>query len=137
MQRIFIIAGAAALVACAAKSSTAPATGTVAGSWSGSISDARAGNGALTLSLAQAGDSVTGTWAAAYADTVDDIGGTVFGHVAGSTVTILLKPGNPPTCQYGPFEVTAALVPGASLNGTYSTVQCTLGDSGTVAVAIQ
>jgi hypothetical protein len=136
MQRVFMIVGAAALVACS-KSSTEPAPGYVAGSWSGSISDVLVGNGTFTMSLAQTGDSVTGTWTTTYADTANNLGGLAIGHMIGPMLTILLKPINPPTCQYGPFEVTASLTAGTSLSGTYTTVQCTAADSGTVSVTKQ
>lgn len=135
MQRVLVIAAAALLAACA-KSSTAPGTGDVAGSWSGSIVDQRLGTGTLSLSLAQAGDSVTGTWSTTYADTTQDNAGLVVGSISGSTLSILLRPLTPPTCQYGPFDVTAS-VTGMTLSGTYSTVQCPDTDTGTVSATIQ
>ena len=137
MQRALVIAAVALLAACAAKSSTAPPNFNVTGSWSGSISDALVGTGALSMSLAQTGDSVTGSWSTTYADTMYNLTGRAAGHVIGSTFTVLLRPFSPPTCQYGPFQFTATQAGGASISGTYTTVQCTVADSGTISVAIQ
>lgn len=135
MQRALLIAAAVLLAACA-KSSTAPVIENFAGNWSGSIDDQRLGSGTLTLSISQTGDSVSGIWSTAYADTANDIGGRVTGSVSGSTLSILLRPLSPPTCQYGPFEVTATLT-GTALSGTYTTVQCAVEDGGTIAATIQ
>ena len=132
-----MIAAAVLLVACAAKSTTAPAQFNVTGGWAGTVSDALLGPGTLSLSLAQTGDSVSGTWSSAYPDTLHDIGGSVVGHVVGSKLVILLKPLSPPTCQYGPFEFTATETGGTELSGTYQAVQCIVADSGSIAVTIQ
>jgi len=140
MKRIFMIAAAIAVAACAAKSTTAPAQFNVSGDWSGSMSDALLGASAVSFALTQTGDSVTGTWATVYADTASNIGGSVAGHVVGSTLTILLKPASPPTCQYGPFQFTATETTGTTLTalrGTFSAVQCPIADSGSISVAIQ
>jgi hypothetical protein len=131
-----MIAAAALLAACSPTSTTAPPVGSVAGTWSGSITDALLGSGTLSLSLAQAGDSVTGTWSTKYADTTRDIGGVVAGTYTGTTLAVLLRPENPPTCQFGPFEVTAS-VTAAALSGTYTTVQCAEGDGGTLTATMQ
>jgi hypothetical protein len=136
MQRVLLIAAAALLAACSAKSSTAPANGDIAGSWSGSITDGLLGSGTLSLTLAQSGDSVTGTWSTTFSDTTHDTGGLVAGNVSGSTLSIQLRPLSPSTCQYGPFDVTAS-VTGTSMSGTYSTVQCAAEDGGTLSATIQ
>jgi hypothetical protein len=137
MQRVFIIAAAAVLAACSAKSSTAPTPAEVAGSWSGPISDGLQGSGTLSLSLAQTGDSVTGTWSIAYANPVADIAGLAAGDVSGSTFFILLRPSNPSTCQFGPFQITATVTGTTAMSGSYSTVQCANGDSGTFSASTQ
>jgi hypothetical protein len=133
MQRVFLIAAAAVLAACAAKSSTAPAPAEVAGSWTGPVTDALLGSGTLSFSLAQTGDSVTGTWSINFADSTKDIAGLAAGDVSGSTISIRLKPSNPPTCQYGPYEIAASVTTSGTsvISGSYSTVQCANGDSGT------
>lgn len=132
-----MIAAAVGAAACAAKSTTAPAQFNVSGDWSGSMSDALLGASAVSFSLAQTGDSVTGSWAAVYADTTKDISGSVVGNVVGSTLTILLKPASPPTCQYGPFEFTATETSSTTLSGTFAAVQCPIADSGSISIAIQ
>ena len=137
MQRVFLIAATAFVAACAAKSTTAPPQFNVTGSWTGSVSDALRGSGSLTLSLTQTGDTVNGTWSTVYADTASNIGGKAIGHVVGSTFTVLLRPLNPPTCQYGPFQVTATQSSSTSLAGTYMNIQCAIADSGSISVVIQ
>jgi hypothetical protein len=139
MQRVFIIAAAAVLAACAAKSSTAPAVSVVAGNWFGPVNDGLQGSGTLSLSLAQTGDSVTGTWSIVYPNPAADISGLAAGNVSGSTLSILLRPSNPPTCQFGPFEITATVTTTGSsaISGSYSTVQCGDGDSGTFTASLE
>jgi hypothetical protein len=136
MQRVFIIAAAAVLAACAAKSSTAPAPAEIAGSWTGPVNDGIQGSGTLSFSLAQTGDSVTGTWSIAYANPAADISGLAAGDVNGSTISILLRPSNPPTCQYGPFEIAATVTGRSVISGSYSSVQCGSGDSGTFTASL-
>lgn len=137
MKRVFMIAAAIAVAACAAKSTTAPAQFNVSGDWAGSMSDALLGASTVSFALTQTGDSVTGTWATVYADTTKDIGGSVVGNVVGSTLTMLLKPASPPTCQYGPFQFTATESSATTLAGTFSAVQCPIADSGSISVAIR
>ena len=120
MQRIVMIAGMVALVACA-KSATGPLTANVTGSWSGPISDAQLGSGTLSLSLTQVSDSVTGTWATAYPNAASDLSGNVEGHVSGPTLSITMKSSNPSTCQFGPINLTA------SVSGTTSTISSVSG----------
>ncbi len=131
MQRVFMIAALAVLAACAAKSSTAPTPADIAGSWSGPLTDALQGSGTLSFSLAQTGDSVTGTWSIAYANPADDVSGLAAGDVSGSTISILLRPSNPLTCQFGPFQITATVTGPSAISGSYSSVQCANDDSGT------
>lgn len=140
MQRVFMIAAAVLLAACSAKSSTAPAPADIAGTWSGPVTDGLQGSGTLSLSLAQTGDSVTGTWSIAFANPANDIAGIAAGDVSNLTVSILLRPSNPPTCQFGPFQVTANVTTGSvltAMSGSYATVQCAEGDTGTFSAALQ
>jgi hypothetical protein len=138
MQRILMIVGTVTMVACGANSSTGPTTGGVASSWSGPISDALLGSGTLSLSLVQyRSDSVTGTWATAFANSNDDLSGAVAGNINGSTLSVRLKPNNPPTCQYGPFTLTASLTGTTSMTGTFATIDCTVADSGTFSATKQ
>jgi hypothetical protein len=138
MQRVLTIVGALALAACTAKSPTAPGSGDIISNWSGPISDALLGTGTLSLSLVQSpSDSVTGTWATTFADPNDDLSGAVAGNIRGSTLSAVLKPNNPPTCQYGPFGLTASLAGTTSMSGTFATLNCTVADSGTFSATKQ
>lgn len=131
MQRVIMVAAAAVLAACGAKSSTAPIPAEIAGTWLGPVTDALQGSGTLSFSLAQTGDSVTGTWSITYANSAADVSGLAAGDVSGSTISILLRPSNPPTCQYGPFRITATVTGTSAMSGSYSSVECANGDTGT------
>jgi hypothetical protein len=137
MQRVLVIVGAVVLVACGRKSSTAPTPADVVGSWSGPISDALLGPGTLSMSLTQTGDSVTGFWSTSFPDSAEDLDGYAAGNVFGPTLTVVLKPSNPPTCTYGPFDITAAVNGTMSMNGTFVTIQCAAADSGTFSASRQ
>ena len=133
-----MMVGTVALVACTAISSTGPVTAGVASSWLGPISDALLGNGTLSLSLVQSpSDSVTGTWATTFPNSNDDLSGAVAGTIKGSTLSVRLKPNNPPTCQYGPFYLTASLTGTTSMTGSFATINCTVADSGTFSATKQ
>jgi hypothetical protein len=96
------------------------------------------GNGTLSLSLVQSpSDSVTGTWATTFPDSIDNLSGAVAGKINGSTLSVRLKPNNPPTCQYGPFYLTASLSGTTSMTGTFATINCTVADSGTFSATRQ
>jgi hypothetical protein len=133
-----MIVGTLALAACTAKPSTAPGSGDINSNWSGPISDALLGNGTLSLSLVQSpSDSVTGTWMTTFPDPNDDLSGPLAGNIKGSTLSAVLRPSNPPTCQYGPFDLTASLAGTTSMTGTFATINCTIADSGTFSVTKQ
>jgi hypothetical protein len=138
MQRALLIVSMVAATACAGKSSTAPITGNVSGSWSGPMSSALLGTGTLSLSLVQVGDSVTGTWTTAFPVPGLDLIGTVAGNISGSTITVLLQPLGGSTCQYGPYDLTATVSGTSSLRGSFVTAyNCVLPDSGTYTAAKQ
>jgi hypothetical protein len=133
-----MIVGTVALAACAAKSPTAPGGPDVTSSWTGPISDGLLGNGTLSLLLVQSpSDSVTGTWATTFANSAYDLSGAVAGNLVGSTLSVVLKPNNPPTCQYGPFDLTASLTGTTSMTGTFATINCTVSDGGTFSATKQ
>jgi len=132
MQRVLLIVATMAVIACGAKSTTAPITGNVTGSWSGPISDALLGPGTLSLSLTQVTDSVTGTWATTFPNANNDLVGLLAGNISGSTITVLLQPLGGSTCQYGPFNLTATESGTTALSGKFITAyNCTQPDSGT------
>lgn len=138
MQRVLLIFAAMAVIACGAKSTTAPITANVTGSWSGPISDALLGSGTLSLSLTQFGDSVTGSWSTSFPNASDDLLGQVMGTISGSTIAVLLKPFGGSTCQYGPFNLTATESVTGSLSGTFMTAyNCSVPDSGTYSAVKQ
>lgn len=139
MKRLLVMAGMVAVVSCGGKSATAPVVTNVSGNWSGPVFDALLGNGTLSLSMIQAGnDSLSGTWATTFSNAGYDLSGNILGTVSGSTFSVILKPANPPTCQYGPYRFTAALTGTTSISGTFaSAYSCVVLDSGTFSVSRQ
>jgi hypothetical protein len=122
------------IIACSPKSNSATSpsqTGAINGTWSGASTDAILGGGTLSLNLNQYGDSVNGTWSSTYPNPNNNLVGTVLGTVGGSTLTLLLKPLGAPTCQYGPFELTATVTGTGSMSGKLTEAYpCTVSDSG-------
>jgi hypothetical protein len=130
MKRVFTIACAVALIACG-KSNTGPGTANVAGDWGGSMSDALLGQGTIGLVLTQNADSVFGTWSTSFPNSADNLTGNLLGTVSGSALSVMLKPSDPTTCQFGPLEMTAS-VGGAAMSGKIVTTPCSTDDSATV-----
>ncbi len=137
----FIVCGGFSVSACSRESSSATAplqAGAINGSWSGALTDAIVGNGTLSLTLNQFGDSVDGTWCSTFPNSNDDHAGTLRGAIAGSTLSVLLKPIGGSTCQYGPFELTATVSSAGSMSGTLAEAYpCVISDSGSFSGAKQ
>ena len=137
----FIVGGAFTVSACSRESSSATAplqAGAIDGNWSGALTDAIVGNGTLSLSLNQFGDSVDGTWSSTFPNSNDDHAGTLRGAISGSTLSVLLKPIGGSTCQYGPFELTVTVTSAGSMSGTLAEAYpCVIGDSGSFSGAKQ
>ena len=100
----------------------------VAGTFRGTIQDSVAGTGTLTITLAQNGSDLTGTYQATFANPSNNGGGTVRGEVDGNAVTLTTSPSVPTAC---PFNATAT-VNGGQISGTYAAFNCTVAASGTV-----
>jgi hypothetical protein len=130
MKRVFSIACAVAFIACG-KSSTGPATANVVGDWGGSMSDAILGPGTIGLVLTQSSDSVFGTWSTNFVNSTGNASGNLAGTVSGSALSVILKPSNPTTCQFGPLVMTAT-VGGTAMSGKVETTPCSTDDSATV-----
>jgi hypothetical protein len=136
-----IVCGALTVSACSRESSSATAPlqpGAITGSWSGALTDAIVGSGTLSLNLNQFGDSVDGTWNSTFPNSNDNHAGTLRGAVAGSTLSVLLKPIGGSTCQYGPFELTATVTSAGSMSGTLTEAYpCVVANSGSFSGAKQ
>jgi hypothetical protein len=130
MKRVFSIAFAMALIACG-KSSTGPATANVVGDWGGSMSDAILGPGTIGLVLTQNSDSVFGTWSTSFANSAGNLSGNLVGTVSGAALSVIMKPSDPTTCQFGPLLLTAT-VGGTAMSGKVATTPCSTDDSATV-----
>ena len=128
------LCAAVVISACSRNSSSATAplqAGAINGSWSGPLTDGILGSGTLSLTLNQFGDSVSGTWSSAFPNSNNDLVGTVAGTIAGSTLSVLLKPLGASTCQYGPYELTATVTSAGSMSGTLAEAYpCVVADSG-------
>ena len=112
---------------------TAPAA-TIAGNYSGAITDQIAGAGTVTLTLIQNGTAVAGTWASKFANAGFNNSGAVSGNTNGSQLGVNLTPSDPRAC---PFAV-AAIVNGGSITGTYAVYNCPgVTDGGSVNVTKQ
>jgi hypothetical protein len=150
MQRFLTAALCAAAIACGRSSPTAPPqTVDISGNWSGSIISARAGSGTLLLILNQRclpllppghgceGD-LTGKWTTIFLNPAYSDSGTVSGSVQDSTTEFSLDQRDPNIC---PFEVTATVNRGTSMNGKFGGQACIAimtfppPDSGTVSVS--
>ena len=139
MHRLRRLIFTVAVVACG-RSATGGSTPNLAGSWSGTISSATAGNGTLSFSMTQRGLSLlppgvgvegelTGTWSTTFANPASNGTGTLSGSVLGSDVSITFTPNVPGTC---PFTMTGTAAGASAINGTYVSTNCTVASSGTI-----
>jgi hypothetical protein len=134
MKRLFAIASAVVLIACG-KSTTGPGTANVVGVWSGSITDAKLGQGTFALTLTQTSDSVMGTWATSFPDPSGNLDGLVRGTIGGATLSAMLEATDPTTCQYSPLYFTASVNGTGAMTGKVVTTPCSSADSATVVLA--
>ncbi len=116
---------------CSSSSPTAPSEISVAGNWSGTLSDSLAGTGRLAFTFAQSAAALSGTWSTTYSNPGYNNGGSLSGSVSGSSVTLTLTPSVPTYC---PYNVTGTLS-GSTLSGTYAAFNCTVAVSGTFSAA--
>jgi len=114
-----------ALAACGGSSPSAPSTISVAGTWSGSItSNQVTGSGPASVTLAQSGTSLSGTWAVTGPDGPNS--GSLTGSVSGASMTMTLTPSDPRTCPYN----ATVNISGSQMTGTYAAFNCTASASG-------
>jgi hypothetical protein len=109
----------------------------VTGTFRGTIQDSIAGTGTITVTLAQDGNDLRGTYQTTFADPRNNGAGSVDGEVHGNGVTLTASPSVtsfvPPAC---PFNVTA-FVNGAQISGTYAAFNCTVAVSGSLTLTRQ
>jgi hypothetical protein len=122
MRRLLSMVCAASVIACARSADPISPPGTnAAGSWSGAIP----GNGTLTFTLAQTADTLSGTWARYYADTINNDSGTVSdGTISGSELIFtIVGPASGENCT----AITATLTTPSLMTGSYVTSNCLSG----------
>jgi hypothetical protein len=89
------------------------------------------GSGAAQVTFSQNGNAIGGTWTATFPNPAANDAGTINGQLNGSTLQLVLNPGNPSGC---PYNVTAT-VSGSNITGTYTTVNCTVAAGGGISLA--
>ena len=112
-------------------SSTTPSTASLAGSYSGSLSDSVAGSGSVGLSIAQSGNSISGQFADTFSNPSYDNGGSISGTVSGNSFSGSVKSVFVNACG---FSIKGSLS-GSTLSGTYSATDCTVSATGTFSVS--
>jgi len=137
--------GVAISLALAACTSSAPAAHrpvSLAGTWSGAMTDAVSGPSIVKVVISQAGTALSGTWTMTYPDpTFNDFqteignnSGELSGTIAGGTAEVTLLPARAEACQ---FMVTST-AGDASLRGTWtSNSACLRTDSGNLELSRQ
>ena len=118
------------LTACS-DSSTSPTPTDLSGTWTGTLTDSRVGNGTARVTFSPSGTGLSGTWSSTFPDPSNNNSGTLSGSVNGSSVMITLTPSVPISC---PFQVTAT-VAGNQMTGTYAAVNCSVPDSGSISLS--
>ena len=122
-----LILGLAMVAACDVDSPTSP-SGSLAGTWTGTVIDSLVGTGTIRITISQSGSTISGTWASTFPDPADNNGGTASGTLSGSSLSATLTPSNPSSC---PFNVTAT-VSGNRMTGTYAVFTCTIAVTGSL-----
>lgn len=135
MNRIGLLVGISLLLTglAACSSGGGSASFNYSGSWAGSIQDSVAGTGSVTASMTQSGTDFVGTWAADFAGTQYDNGGSLYGIINNESVVIDLQPSNSMAC---PFDVVANRS-GSTLSGNYSAYNCSVTVTGTLSITKQ
>jgi hypothetical protein len=149
MKRLLVIVGFGLLsVACGSSptsptatssSSTAPAPSSIlSGRWTGTSEETVAPIqfatfGSVSLTVAQSGASLSGSYTITYADTRYNNSGSLSGTVSGTSISVTLSPSVPTYCQ---SRVTAthtspSLTP-LYIQGTYVALNCTGAGGGTI-----
>lgn len=104
----------------------------ITGTWTGSITSSLApGSGPATVTFAQNGQSVTGTWNAVGSNGLSS--GTLTGFLNDESLAMTLKPGDIRECSYA----VTATVGSSSIAGTYSSIACVGSVSGNLTLTKQ
>lgn len=102
------------------------AGGSLAGTWTGWFSSVTTGNKTVTVTIFQLGSVVTGFWTMFDFDD-SSMSGDLTGGIVGSTAVLTLRPTDLGACSMS----VAARVVGATLEGSWSMLECETGDAGT------
>jgi hypothetical protein len=133
-QRLLIavvLGGFVALHAMACGSSpSSPSSSSIAGTWTGSITDSLLGPGSVRITFNQSGGPLTGTWSATFVNGAVTNGGSFSGSINGSNISAILTPNDPLECPYN----LSATRNGNTITGTYAALNCTVVVSGSVTV---
>ena len=105
----------------------------IAGSYSGTLSDSISGAGTLSMSLTQHGLQLGGTYTSTFSNAGYNRVGPVYGFVSNSQVTIIQATNPTTTC---PFFGTGN-VSGTTISGTFAAFQCTKAQTGTFTLTHQ
>ena len=119
MQRWLVLVLVLLLSACGVGGSD------LSGSYVGSVVDTVGGSGQGTITLAQSGNQLGGSWQISFSSLSNR--GSLQGVVSGSSVSPQLYPSRPDAC---PYTLTATRN-GDTLRGNYSAFNCTAPLSGT------
>ena len=119
MQRLLVLALALLLSACGVGGSD------YSGSYVGSVVDTVGGAGTASITIAQSGSQLSGSWQIGFGSLVNS--GSLQGVASGNSVSAQLLPSRAGAC---PYTLTATRS-GNTLSGNYSAFNCTQPLSGT------
>lgn len=124
LRRMLIVFSTLVSAGCGDDTPTETAATAVAGGWSGSIEDDLAGNGTISLTLSQAGASVSGTWSMDFPEAPSrNLAGSVSGILSGSTVTSTLSTAAATDCTLALTGVVAGSAQ-TTMAGGYTSNDC-------------
>lgn len=118
-MRRLAIAALALFSACSTDSPTA-AVSNVAGSWSGALTNTVVGNGTLTLTIVQSGNSLSGTYATTFPTSINNNSGNLTGTINGTQITATLSSSVAALCPSN----LAAVLSSTSISGTTTDHDC-------------
>ena len=120
VTRLVILLSAVLLATSCGNSPTAPTQSAlnITGTWVETP-----GTPPLTLSLAQSGNSITGTYV------TDPYSGTVSGTSTGNSVNLTLTPSNPQSCG---MAFTGMVADGTRMTGTIVLINCAVSGGGAI-----
>jgi hypothetical protein len=131
MRALFV----AALLAATACSDSSPSTSPssiiqIGGAWTGTaaVPGSPAGTGSARTTLTQSGSHVSGTWSLTFPDSFYNLSGSLSGTVGEGGTQLTLTPSVPTACPY----LVVADLHGSTLSGTFSTMNCTVAQSGSI-----